>query len=146
MKKIIGLLIILLALIAIYFVFKNENPKESFETQEEILEEVKVNFDTALLHGSWKSVDDGLFVRVINQDNTFQDKYGDDGIVASGTWFVFDSNSRPDDFPYPIENDKNYLVINDTNNSLYFIIAEIKKESMTLIYMDGGSILQFNRI
>jgi hypothetical protein len=146
MKKILFLFIILLAFTAFYFVFKNEKPKESFETQEEILEEVKVNFDTSLLYGNWKSIDDQTFVRVINEDNTFQDTYGDEGIVSSGTWFVFDFNSKPQDFPYNAENGKNYLVMNDTNNSLYFIISQITEDSLTIIYLDNGSALQFNKI
>jgi len=150
MKKILLIFIFLIVLGSLYFVFfsysKEGNIKVINENDElEIIPEIE-KFNESVLYGKWQNVDDSSFVRIFEGDNTFKDTYGDQIFTSSGIWFVYRAAELPSNFPYPIENDKDYLIMNDTNLSLHFIISEITKDSLTLIYLDSGGTLRFNRL
>lgn len=146
MRNISILILFLLLLTGFYFAF-NKGGEELVLQEENFQEEdddVK-DLDDSEFHGQWQSVDDDNFVRVLNDDNTFKDIY-DEVVSSSGTWFIFDSSNKPTDFIYPVENGKTYLIMNDTSSSLNFLVAEINSEKLTLIYLDNGGVLQFNKV
>lgn len=149
MKKILVIIIFLVVLGGLYLSFFSENKKnESFNSyvnEENTVQEID-KFDESVLYGKWQSIDDNLFIRIFENDNTFKDTYGEDGVVSNGTWFVYRSEELPSNFPYPVENGKDYLIMNDTNLSLHFMISEITKDKLSLIYLDNGSTLRFNSL
>lgn len=146
MKKILIVVAVLIILGGGYFLFnKSDEIKNTPENTEQVAEENKYEFDIEKISGNWISVDDSEFSRKFNSDLTFSDSYGEDGVVSSGIWFVFNKDNAPENFPYTMESGKDYLVINDTNTTLSFVISEITDSSLTLIYLEGGSVLKFNK-
>ncbi len=146
MKKIIVFLFIVLALVSIYFFkkveffdFKNNSSDTETKVDEVFKDEINI------LVGDWVSVDDKDFSRTFNNDYTFSDSYGDEGILSSGVWFIFDNNNSPENFPYTIDESKKYLVMNDSNKNLSFIISSINDKSLELIYLEGSGVLKFEK-
>ena len=145
MKKIIYGAIVLIVVIGAYFLFI----KNGFEESNEITKNIpqysvrEKSEEEKLLVGEWQSIDDSFFSRNFNEDQTFRDSYKNEGVTSSGTWFVFDSSDKPEYFQYPVEDGNKYLVMNDTSLSLNFIIAEVGKDSLSLIYLDNGGVLNF---
>jgi hypothetical protein len=147
MKKISILLsLVLIVFVGFYFSFNKKTLNQNISVEEKQDVDSGSNFDEEILHGKWQSIDDKLFVRVLNGDNTFQDVYGDNEVTSSGTWFVFDAKNKPEDFAYPVESGKTYLTMNDTNLSMSFLISDVSSERLELIYLDAGGVLQFNKV
>lgn len=148
MKKIVLGIILGVFFIGSFFLLdkKSDKKENKISTPEVVIEKVEKSKEEKLLTGKWQSLDDSFFIRNFDEDQTFQDLYEGEGLTSSGTWFVFDSNSKPEYFPYPVESEKKYLIMNDTNLSLNFIISEIDNDSLDLIYLDNGGILRFTRI
>lgn len=144
MKKIILLVLVLVAVIAGFLlVYKKNNIENNIPGRNDsgLSENKKEEF---IYYGKWQSTDDESFVRIFNEDNTFQDLY-DEQVVSSGTWYVFDGSNVPVNFSYTVESDKKYIMMNNTNSSLSFLIEDAQKDRLNLIYLDGGA-LSFKRI
>ena len=145
MKKIKGVIVFILLVDIGFFAWSiiSRNDAQKIITEEMNVENLQ-SFDDSGLVGNWVSLDDEKFVRNLNSDKTFLDYY-DNEITSAGIWFTFSSEEFPESFPYPVESGKNYLVLNDGSLSLNFIIAETTQDSLVLIYMDNGGVLQFTK-
>lgn len=144
MKKIIGVVVLILLLSGVFYFWKNANAKqylnENFSDQLSFKEES----NTLNLSGSWTSVNDESFVRVFNEDSTFKDMYQSE-VVASGTWFTFNKNNSLENFPYDVEDGKDYLIMNDTSSTLSFVVSEHTNDSLVINYLDSGGVLKFKK-
>lgn len=141
MNKILILILAIVVIVGGYLFVSRQKHTNTPENNAKI--ENSDSIDPSLF-GSWQSVDDKSFVRVLNEDNTFKDMYNEE-LTSSGTWFVFDSSNAPENITFPISDDKKYLMMNDTSLSLVFEIVDSDREKLVLIYLDGG-ILEFKRI
>lgn len=99
------------------------------------------------LVGTWKSTDDPNFVRTIYENGGFTDSYeGSPDATHSGTWVIFTAAEAPNDFAYPIEAGTTYLEMSDEDAVYTFAIIELSEESVTMLYLDRGGVLSFDRI
>lgn len=97
--------------------------------------------------GTWQSTDDPNFVRTIYENGGFTDSYeGSPDATHSGTWVTFTATEAPDDFAYPTEAGTTYLEMSDEDTVYTFAIIELSEESVTMLYLDRGGVLSFERI
>ena len=119
-------------------------PGTSAEEQSDALvpnEEVRVS-----LSGTWRSTQDGKFVRTFGADGVVTDTYeGIEEATSMGTWsFVEDPSEEQEELP-PVE-DKKVIKIEFPEEVLYFALLELTETNLELSYLGRGNTLSFTRI
>ncbi len=103
------------------------------------------------LIGSWQSVDDPLFVRTFNHDETVVDSY-DDKDEPSGGWSAFVGqpiNCEASDMCGDYAAGVGYVVIRYNANraeDLKFSIQKVTPEELQMTYIARGNMLRFTRV
>jgi len=96
--------------------------------------------------GKWMSTTDEKFVREFKAGAVI-DWYENEA-VSQGTWKAFTQESAPE-LPYALEANTVYLELTMTGtqaDKLYFKLVKLTPESLQLIYLDRGGMLEFAAI
>lgn len=117
------------------------NDRETTPTQEEAAQEQ----ESGTVTGTWQSVEDADFIRVIDANGAYADLH-DGELISGGSWLTFTAESELAEFPYPIEEDVTYLALLGEGDPLYFSIAEQTESRLVLIFLNRGGVLEFERI
>lgn len=99
---------------------------------------------SAAFLGEWQSTEDAQFVRSFSEE-VYEDRYGD-AVVGTGQWRTFRGEDAPTDFSYPREDGVVYLTLGDGQETLSFSVAEHTRDTLVLIYLDRGGVLEFSRM
>ncbi len=93
--------------------------------------------------GRWMSTTDEKFVREFKEGSVI-DWYENEA-VSTGTWRAFTQESAPE-VSFPLESNTVYLELTmagTQEDKLYFKLVKLTPESLQLIYMDRGGMLEF---
>lgn len=96
------------------------------------------------ISGKWQSTTDAKFVREFGASGAVTDWYEGES-VSTGTFVAFTSDTAVN-FPYPIEANTVYLKLTMAGtqaDELYFKVVKLTPESLQLIYLDRGGMLDF---
>lgn len=97
--------------------------------------------------GNWKSVDDATFTREFKAGGAVDD-LSNGKVVSTGSWKVFTKANAPADFAYPIADDAVYVQMTmqgTQTDTLNFKVAKLTPESLQMVYLDRGGVLNFSR-
>ena len=142
-KSILALLFVVVLALAGWWIIGNQlstQQQESAQSEEvEGPEHPEADVTTAVVQnivGIWQSAEDAAFVREFITGGSAVDSY-EGKSVSTGSWIVFTEASTP------------YLQMTMSGaqaDVLTFKVTKLTPESLELIYMDRGGVLQFNRI
>lgn len=99
------------------------------------------------IQGKWQSTDDSKFVREFKADGTVADSYSGK-VDGTGTWKVF-TKEKPLDVPFPIEAGASYVQLAMSGSGGYFLdfkITKLTPDTLQLIYLERGGVLNFKKI
>jgi len=86
--------------------------------------------------GEWRSKDDKKSVVVFNEDGAFKSVY-DEEELSSGSWRIEEERG---------EFDVSFYLYQEVDEEVYeYEIASIDEENLSLIYLDRGNILEYER-
>jgi len=101
------------------------------------------------LVGVWQSTTDPNFTREFKADGTLVDAYAGQS-PSEGQWFTFTKATAPaTDITYPLETGATYIRVTDAENPpvvLDFKVVKLTSNSLELIYLGRGNILDFTRV
>lgn len=120
----------------------------SADKKNDEMTEDKLSFDSTLLVGTWVNVDDENFKRTFNTDGTFTDTYKNEEDLETpitGTWNTFDKDDRPTNFNYPVGDGAIFVTLNDKELSTNFVISEVTKDDLTMVYLENATVLKFKK-
>lgn len=102
--------------------------------------------ETFELAGTWQSTEDARFIRTFESDGTVTDRYdGDDSATISGSWnFVEDPSEEQAELPDT--DGARVIKIQFPEEVMYFAIAELSADALSMNYLSGNGSLQFTRI
>ncbi|MFA7193453.1 MAG: hypothetical protein WC087_00865 [Candidatus Paceibacterota bacterium] len=143
-KRVVQIVLGILIIIGIVYVWSIVGVDKKAD---EMVEQ-KLSFDPTLLVGTWVNVDDENFKRTFNTDGTFTDTYKNEKgpeVSVSGTWNTFDKEDRPTNFNYPVGDGAIFVTLNDKELSTNFVISEVTKDSLTMVYLENASVLKFKK-
>lgn len=97
--------------------------------------------------GKWQSTTDKKFVRNFNANGSVEDIY-DGKDATQRIWTVF-TKEKPIAVEFPLESDAVYIQIMTAGSQaekLNFKVGKLTPESLDLISMDKGVVLQFTSV
>lgn len=146
-KTIIVILFILVTVLGIYF-FATATPKQAStplpqpDSSEPTYEQSK-----NLLVGQWQSTQDPNAYKVFKADGTAMERYATEQTVeTAGTWRLFSTNDPVDSYKQPLGTDTTYLRIDDSGEQYHYSITTLDENTLELIYLDRGGMLQYQRV
>jgi hypothetical protein len=141
MKKnylVFSVVIVVLAVVA-FFILLQEDVEEVDLQELREPEESEVylveDYSEEIL-GEWRSKDDKKSVVVFNEDGAFKSVY-DEEELSSGSWRIEEERG---------EFDVSFYLYQEVDEEVYeYEIASIDEENLSLIYLDRGNILEYER-
>lgn len=144
------LIIVVLAVIVIggafYFWSNNGMPSMNVMNDENGQMENDAPLAPDALAGEWRSTDDSNFTRTFYENGGYVDAYVGEDVSTNGPWVAFTADTAPIGFQYPTEEGVVYLELIGEAGPMYFSIAELDEDSLVLIYLDRGGVLEFERV
>jgi hypothetical protein len=141
MKKnylVFSVVIVVLAVVA-FFILLQEDVEEvdlqELREPEESEVSLVEDYSEEIL-GEWRNKDDKKSVVVFNEDGTFKSVY-DEEELSSGSWRIEEERG---------EFDVSFYLYQEVDEEVYeYEITNIDEESLSLIYLDRGNILEYER-
>jgi hypothetical protein len=141
MKKnylVFSVVIVVLAVVA-FFILLQENVEEvdlqELREPEESEVSLVEDYSEEIL-GEWRSKDDKKSVVVFSEDGTFKSVY-DEEELSSGSWRIEEERG---------EFDVSFYLYQEVDEEVYeYEITNIDEENLSLIYLDRGNILEYER-
>jgi hypothetical protein len=141
MKKnylVFSVVIVVLAVVA-FFILLQEDVEEvdlqELREPEESEVSLVEDYSEEIL-GEWRSKDDKKSVVVFSEDGTFKSVY-DEEELSSGSWRIEEERG---------EFDVSFYLYQEVDEEVYeYEITNIDEESLSLIYLDRGNILEYER-
>jgi len=127
MKKILIIVILVLAGVFAWSYFNNETEVEMIQLE---------------LVGTWQAVDDLDAVVEYKADGTVVDSYGGE-IISEGTWAVKDQTAEGEDMFGTADI---FLSVIIGQEVFEYGFYEINEESLVINYLDRGNTLEYTRI
>jgi hypothetical protein len=140
-KKIIIPLAIVAVLVAGGYVYQHRYQLFTFENGSIQIAEKPV--ELAIL-GTWRSADDPKFTREFTEDGKVIDRYeGDASADVEGRWYVTSTAEIP--FSIPVVEGATDIKLQFPDGNYFFRVADVSRTSLTLIYLERGNSLRFER-
>jgi hypothetical protein len=141
MKKnylVFSVVIVVLAVVA-FFILLQEDVEEvdlqELREPEESEVSLVEDYSEEIL-GEWRNKDDEKSVVVFSEDGTFKSVY-DEEELSSGSWRIEEERG---------EFDVSFYLYQEVDEEVYeYEITNIDEESLSLIYLDRGNILEYER-
>lgn len=146
-KKLIAIIVAIIVVVGLFLFYTEQQGGVSklFETKTES-EYSDAPLAPDALPGMWRSIEDPSFTRTIFENGGYVDAYAGEDLSINGPWMTFTDETAPLGFPYTAQSGVTYLQLIDESGPLYFSIAELTEESLVLIYLDRGGVLEFERV
>jgi len=95
--------------------------------------------------GMWRSTDDAKFTREFHGNGGVVDRYeGDDRATSVGEWAIIaDPTAEP--VQLPVIKEATYLRIVFAEETLYYTVSELARDTLQLVFLDRGGALNFER-
>ncbi|PCI90319.1 hypothetical protein COB18_01025 [Candidatus Kaiserbacteria bacterium] len=131
MKKIITTLVVIGALVAVWYFIDGNKESETMISETSRIQ--------VALVGTWSSVDDQESVVAFDSDGTFSDTYNDVSVEV-GSWEVYEQSGTVDE-PTGI-----FLRKTTNDGEMLYAVLTIDTEILSLSYLARGNTLNYTRI
>jgi len=154
-KTIIVFLFILVTVLGIYIITTTDTTPEQASTPivqpatspSDSDDTVDYEQSKNLLVGQWQSSQDQNAYKVFKADGTAIERYaGEQPVETEGTWRLFRINDPVDSYQQPLDMDTTYLRIDDSDEQYHYSITTLDEDTLELIYLGRGGILQYQRV